>query len=301
MKRTMTSIAVLTLGLVLNVGVVGAQVSVDPALLAPVERALENTRALDSLRISTQSLTESSATFGDLSIQNTQQVDLLRNDDAWNAVGTVSLMSALPVIGELNIGGEFIRYDDETYIRFTNLPDALPIELPQTWTTTESLEAGGGFLPLPTTTDALFGPLNLPITVESVTEMSVLPVDEIGGQAMTVTQVSLDPSAVLESGAAGLLSANVGPGIGGGALPGGLTPPDGLQQRGEIVPPEADDIQVTLAIYVGVDDALVHRIYLLVNIADSEDGSRPAGTVTTISDFSNFGEPVDIVLPELGS
>jgi hypothetical protein len=285
--------------LTLGASFAAAQEAVDPLLLEPVETALTTTRALDSLRISTQSLTQSSSPLVELNIQNTLQIDLVRAEEDWNAAGEVGVMSELPVIGTLDIGAEIVRLDGIAYVRFGALPQALPLELPQTWTSTEDLEAGGGILPLPTTPEALLGALNLPISAESVTAAAALPDDEIDGQAMRVTQLSLDAAAVLESDAAGLLAVGAGPGA-GGALPGGLTPPGGAQLPTEITPPEPEDIQVTLAVYLGAEDGLVHRIYLLVNVAGSEDGTRPGGTITTISDYSNFDEPVEIVMPTIG-
>ncbi len=288
--------------LALAPGAASAQETVDPALLATVETALESTRAFDSLRISTQSLTESSAQFGNLSIQNSSTLDLMRTDadSDWNAAGEISLISELPVISTLSLGAEMVRLDGVTIVRFGDLPDGLPIDLPQTWTTTDDLEAGGGIVPLPTTAEALLGALMLPISADSVTVIAALPEDEIDGQAMSVTQLSLDPAAVLESEASGLLTLGGGRGLGGGNLPGGLTPPGGAPLPAEVVSPSPEDIQVTLAVYIGADDGLVHRIYLLVNIAGSDDGSTPATTITTISDFSNLGEPVEIAMPIIG-
>lgn len=286
--------------LALGAGAVSAQEAVDPALLATVETALADTRALDSLRISTQSLTQSSTPMGDLNIQNVLEIDVVRADDDWNATGVVSVTSELPAMGAIELGAEIVRLDGVSYVRFGDLPEALPLELPQTWTMTEDLEGGGGFLPLPTTAETLLGALNLPISAENVTAIAALPDDEIDGRTMRVTQLSLDPAAVLESEASGLLNSGAGPGFGGGNLPGGMTPPDGAQPPAEMVPPQPEDIQVTLAVYVGADDGLVHRIYLLVNIAGSEDGSTPSTSLTTISDYANFGEPVEIVMPPIG-
>jgi hypothetical protein len=285
--------------LAMNSGFISAQNTVDPALLAPVEAALESTRALDSLRISTQSLTESSAEFGDVSIQTRTETDLVRTEEDWNAAGEISLTSELPVIGALNLGAEVVRLDGVTYVRFGELPDGLPFDLPQEWITTDDLVNGGGIVPVPTTPAALLGALNLPISDDSVTALTMLTDDEIDGQTMRVTQLSLDPTAVLESDAAGLVTVG-GPGAGAGNLPGGFAPPGGAQVPEEIVPPSPEDIQLTLAVYVGAEDGYLHRIYLLINIADSEDGSRPASTVTTISDYSDFGEAVEIVMPQLG-
>ncbi|MDX2137101.1 MAG: hypothetical protein SF123_03330 [Chloroflexota bacterium] len=285
--------------LLLSSGIAAAQETIDPALLTPVETALESTRALDSLRIHTQSLTETSAEFGDVSIQTESEMNLVRTEADWNAAGTIGVIGELPVIGTLDISGEVVLIEGTTYVRFGDLPDGLPIELPQTWTTTDTLETSGGFIPLPTTADGLLGVLNLPITAETVTAIAALPQDEIDGQTMTVTQVSLDPAAVLESDAASLVTV-AGPGAGGN-VPGGLTPPDGQQLPEEITPPEPEDIQVTLAIYVGAEDGYVHRIYLLVNVVESEDGTRAGGTITTLSDYSNFDEPVEITAPIVGS
>jgi hypothetical protein len=301
MWKNVGKTALLFVTLTMGIGYAGAQDAVDPALLTPVEAALESTRALDSLRISTQSLTESSAQFGDLSIQNRSEVDLVRaeSDEEWNASGSISLTSELPVIGTLDIGAEMVRLDGVTYVRFGELPDALPLELPEAWTATDELESNGGILPLPTTPDALLGALLLPIATDSVTAIAALPDDEIDGQTMRVTQISLDPALLLESDAADLLLVDGSRGgFGGGNRPGGFTPPAGAQPPAEIVPPSPEDIQVTLAVYVGADDGYLHRIYLLINIAGSEDRSRPASTVTTISDYSNFGEPVEITMPQ---
>jgi hypothetical protein len=289
--------------LALGAGAASALEAVDPALLATVETALANTRAFDSLRISTQSLTQSSTPMGDLNIQNDLAVDVVRAENDWNAAGTTSVLSELPAIGALEIEAEIVRLDGISYVRFGEMPDGLPLELPQTWTATDDLDAGGGILPLPTTAETLLGSLMLPIAADSVTSIAALPDDEIDGQAMRVTQIALDPAVVLESDAAGLLAVGGGGpagGFGGGNLPGNFTPPDGAQIPDEIVPPSPEDIQVTLAVYVGADDGLVHRIYLLVNVTGSADGSTPATTVTTISDYANFGEPVEIVMPTVG-
>jgi hypothetical protein len=285
----------------------------DLAQVEAVTTAFDATRAVNSLHMTSQSLTEiTNANTGMLTMQSTLDFDLVRAEEDWNAAGTLTTTSSLP-FGEFSLSAELILVDRVSYVRFTELPEGIPVELPQGWVTADELTqqaenaggqaAGGGLanaLPIATTGASLLRALNLPLSSETVTAISTLPDDDIDGQVMRVYQLSIDPAAVLESDAAGLLSAPIGAGFGGGNLPEGFTSPDGVQlptPSADIATPSPEDFQVTLAAYVGADDGFVHRIYLLVNTAGNADGSSPAATITTISDYSNFNTPVEIVAP----
>lgn len=153
----------------------------------------------------------------------------------------------------------------------------------------------------------------LPLDETTVTQVSVLPDDEIEGEAMRVYQITVDPAAVLESDAAGLLNMGVSGGFGslpgGGGLPGNMdgsflppgTPP--APAADELTPPAPEDIQMTFAVYIGAADGLVHRIYSIVAVAarNADDGTTSTITVTSIINYSKFNEPVEITAPEIAS
>lgn len=167
------------------------------------------------------------------------------------------------------------------------------------------------------------GVLMLPVTAETIMAISELPGDTIDGQAMRVLQISLDPQAVIDSGSA-LLSAGGLGGIGGfGGMSAGQPPtgdgaqlPEGAREMPPLnagaMPPSgelgaaqrgqggaggfgqvnAEDVQITVTIYIGVDDGLIHRVYSVIAISGDA-----ATTITSVTDFSAFGQPVEIVAP----
>ncbi len=301
MKRWNKPLLALALVGALAVGQIGlAQEAVDPAALADVAVAFESTRSVESLHLMSQSLTESSggANGFDLSLQLTQEFDLARTESGWNASGSLVTSSTLPMIGAIELTSEIISIDGVTYARFTDLPEGLPLELPQDWVDMEQFTAEQGGLPFGPSDNQLLAMLLLPLDEQSVTAITALPADTIDDQAMSVYQITLDPAAVLESEAASLLNVGLGAGLGG--LPGGGNGP--LPQRPAVdqTPPAPEDIQMTFAVYIGDDDGLVHRLYTVIQIAPSGEGdaARPGLQTTTVTDLSRFDEPVEITAPE---
>lgn len=309
---TLVLVTALTLGQITL-----AQEAVEPESLADVAAAFENIRDVTSLHMVSQSLTESSdgANGSAFSTQQTQEFDLARTDDGWNAAGSLMTSITLP-IGVLELGAEIISVDGVTYVRFNQVPEGIPLDLPQDWVDLERFTAGhgtnsgrplNGNLPLGISSDQLLAPLMIPVNSQSVTQITVLPSDEIDGQTMRVYQIAVDPAAVLESDASSLLNANAPGGFGG--FPGGAA--NGAPPRGTPEPPAPDeltaiapeDIQMTFAVYIGEVDGLVHRIYSIVAVAarGTGDNTMPAITVTSIIDYSRFNEPVEIITPEIAS
>lgn len=301
MKRWNKPLVVLALVGALAVGQVGlAQESVDAAALTEVATAFESTRSLDSLHLKSQSLTESSggADGFDLSLQLMQEFDLARTESGWNASGTLVTSSQLPVVGALELTSEVITVDGVTYARFIDIPEGLPLELPQEWVDLEQFTAEQGSLPFGPSDNQLLAMLLLPLNEQSVTAITALPADTIDDQTMNVIQITLDPAAVLESEAASLLNVGLGARLGG--LPAGGNGP--LPQRSAVdqTPPAPEDIQMTFAVYIGADDGLVHRLYTVIQIAPAGEGdaARPGLQTTTVTDLSRFNEPVEITAPE---
>jgi hypothetical protein len=146
----------------------------------------------------------------------------------------------------------------------------------------------------------LVGSLALPINAESVTALSELPADTIDGQSMRVFQLTLDPAAVIESSAAGLLNAGMMGGFGGQGG-GQFQPPQGAPADAQAPAgtPNPEDAQVTFAVYVGADDGLVHRIYSVIALA--ADGTSPGLTITTLTNYIASETPAAITAPEIGS
>lgn len=300
MKKLLSAALIIGV-LVVSIGAAGAQ-AIDPALLETVARATENTRASTSLHVTAQSLTESEGSDLSLSSQRTQEFDFAKTETGWNIEGTVAYAMSLP-FGEFQISTEIIVVDGVTYVRSSDAPAELPLTLPTTWVNLEeyNAESPNGGLPISASAEELLAALMIPINAESVTAIAALPDDEIDGQTMQVYQITVDSAAVLESEAASLFDIGMG---GGGAVPaGGLQPPQGAPELPaaptEMETPSPEDIQMIFAVYVGADDGLVHRVYAVVNIAASGEGANL--TSTTITDYSNFNEAVEITAPELDS
>jgi hypothetical protein len=317
----------IALASVLAVSLVGfsaqAQDSVDPAVLATITAAFEQTRAVEAVRVESQTNTELALGQGmSFSQQGTSGFDLVRAGEVWNAQGSQTSTLGLPT-GEVEIITETVILDGVTYLRIDGeMPqgfgggDAGGQAMPEGWFDAaqlaegqddagqEMMAAGGG--------DMLLGALGLPITAESVTAVTELEPDEIDGQAVRVYQLTLDAAAVIDSDAAGLLTANIGGGFGGGfpgggpgGFPGGdapapqITPPADMPE-GTPAPINPEDVQITFAVYIGQDDGYVHRIYSVIALAPSAE-SQFAITLTSITNFLAFNEPAAITAPELGS
>lgn len=301
--------------LLTGVTAVFAQETVDPALLAEVTAAFENTRAVDSLHVLSQSVTEGSATAGGLTMnsQQTQEFDIVKTESGIKAQGTITTTLTLP-FGEMQIGAETIIVDEVTYIRFNQIPAELPLNLPAEWVEMEAFIAaqsagqgsslpGGSGMMAGVSPDDLLAELMLPLTAEAVTAISALPSAEIAGQTMQVYQLTLDSAAVLASDAASLV--NTGR-AGAGGLPAGTEPgmmalPEGMPEvPGSSEPLSPEDIQLTCAVYIGAD-GLIYRIYMVVNNMGSGENASSALTVTGVTDYSNFNELVEITAPDIPS
>ncbi len=283
-----------------------AQEAVDLEVLTEITTAFENTQNVTSLHMVSQSLMESSGGNNGMALttEQTQEFDLVRTEAGWNAMGSITSSANTP-IGAFELGMEVISVDEVTYGRFNQIPEGLPLELPQEWVNLDELTTEEGNLPLATSIEQLIAPLMLPLDATAVTQMSVLPSDEIEGEPMRVYQVTLDAAAVLDSEAASLL--NVGGATGFGGFPGGAgggLPPQATPQlpaAGEIATPAPEDILMTFAVYIGENDRLIHRLYIVTQIQPSDDSetTRPGLQTTTIIDFSLFNQTVEITAPDI--
>jgi hypothetical protein len=208
--------------------------------------------------------------------------------------------------------------------------------VPQGWFDPAQLDASGQRVPgvgntdPQTTIQTLLDALNLPVSGQSVTALKELPADNIDGESMRVFQLTLDPAVILQSDAAGLLRGALGGfggfggfgprgqgtdgqngngqqgGQNGNGQNGNFTPPGQGTAFPTRQPPNPADYQITFAVYVGDQDQLIHRIYSVIAITATQDngngfGGQSARTITTVTDFSKFNEPVTITAPQLAS
>lgn len=316
MKRYSHLVAVLALVLtVFSAVAVNAQEAVDAAQLDTIIAAFEDTRAVSSLHLEAQSQTEISGLPAAIAagMQNAEIFDLTKAGEGWNATGTRTISVTLPT-GAIEIAAEMVLLDGAVYARLSDLPAEIGQNVPEGWFDTAALVDDAGQVPFVNSADAnlLLGSLGFPVSAESVIALSELAGDTIGGQAMRVFQLTLDPAAVLESDAAGLLNAGMGAGLfmggpgqgdfpgGDFTLPEGVTPPEGGTPPADMEAPNPEDFQVTFAVYIGADDGLIHRVYSVIASAPADEAAQPFGlTVTTITNYSKFNELVIITAPEL--
>jgi hypothetical protein len=313
---------------------VSAQNAVDPASLDYVVKAYANTLASTSLHIESQSQTQSAdqQQGAGLGQKSTSSFDAAKTADGWNING--SRTTAITTQnGEVDIQMDTIVVDGKLYLQVSGMPqfqqqdqNAAPPAVPQGWFDPAQLEASGQRVPgvgntdPKTTVQTLLDALNLPVDGKSVTALKELPADKIGDQSMRVFQLTLDPAIILQSDAAALLR---GGGFGGGfgGFRRGQNGQGGNGQQGQgnaqqvpgqgtpfptRTPPNPADYQITFAVYVGDQDQLIHRIYSVIAIAATQDngngfGGQPARTITTVTDFSKFNDPVTITAPQLAS
>lgn len=319
----------LVAALILTVGVFSAaHAQSDPALVDTVVQAFEQTQASTSLHVATQSLTERSggeAGFGGGSQQGQSAWDLaLAADGSWNLSGS---MSTVLQMGDNQLQNtiEYIMVDGVSYINLDGaqigqIPgQADQVTTPQGWIelSADGTDQAAGFPMLGAAGNLsaqALGGLLLPMSATSITAISVLPDDTIDGQTMHVYQISVDAQSVIDSDASALLRGGFGGGFGGGQPPQGM--PDGSTAPvdGQGTPPsdgqrpsfdqalDPANVIVTIAVYIGADDGFVHRIYSVIETAStSRDGSSGVSTVTSITDFSAFNQPVSITAPQIGA
>jgi len=199
------------------VPIIQAQSSADSALVEVVAEAFSNTLSIESLHITSQSLTEISGLPENMSLgqQSAEILDLNHIDTEIQAQGTRTTKMSLPT-GEMSSALEYVVIDGKTYVRFTEVPATMADILPETWVDLETftLEADSSQMLTalsnlnPETPQSLLGFLNLPISTESITDIKRIADSEIDGQTMSVYQVTLDSAVVLDSDA-GQLHLNV--------------------------------------------------------------------------------------------
>lgn len=306
-------------------GTAAAQSSADPALLDAVTQAFEKSRAVASLHIERQSITEIAGAEFSLTQRETASFDAAQGADGWNLAGKQTTTAAVQG-AEVTSTTETVILDGVVYLRLTGQRAGFPgaggqnaPSQPEGWFQVEQpqdgqamptgLGRGGGMA----SANSALGMLLLPVSADSALAIKELASDTINGQAMRVFQVTVDPQAVLDAGFGGLL--NAGAGLFGrqlNAAPNAEPPsaPDpnaappatpgaegGFQGAPMMVNPE--NIQITFAVYIGQDDGYIHRIYSVVSsLSDAAPGQV---TATSITDFSAFGAPVNITAPEIGS
>ncbi len=323
--RRIVITAAFTLALV---GSASAQSAVDPNLLNDVASAFAQTAAVDSLHLESQSLTET-ATGQDTSFGAVlaSSYDLVRSSEAWNLSGSQTTDTTTPN-GSFQSVTEMIVIDGTVYMRIQREGDAANaapgnangFSLPEGWFDLSALQADGQGQPgagaflggaaggLP---NSLLDVLLVPVTASGVVALSELPADAIDGQAMRVFQVTFDSQAILDSDAASLARGAAGF---AGAGPGGRQFGSGQQgqrqgQPADVTPQfearptvSPENVNVSFAVYIG-EDGLIHRIYSVAAITSAPVGDAAVGlstTTTTVTDFSAFNQPVEIVAPTIG-
>lgn len=319
----------LVAALILIVGVFSAaHAQSDPTLVDTVVQAFEQTQSSTSLHVTTQSLTERSggeAGFGGGSQQGQSAWDLaLAADGSWNLSGSQSTVLEMGD-NQMQNTIQYVVLDGASYINLDGaqigqmLGQADQATTPQGWfeVTRDSTDQTAGFPMLGATGNLsaqALGGLRLPMSATSITAISALPDDKIDGQTMHVYQISLDSQLVIDSDASVLLRGGFGGGFGGGQPPqgdgngmppapaDGQTPPSDGQRPGFDQVLDPANVIVTIAVYIGTDDGFVHRIYSVIETAStSQDGSSVVSTVTSITDFSAFNQPVSITAPQIGA
>ena len=302
MKR-ITIFAVLTL-LLGGISASYAQ-SVDPALVTAVTEAFDRTNASTSLHIVTQSLIA-----GDNGGQQQRQAEWslaqAADGSAWNLSGSTTTIMQMGDTQMQNLI-QYIVLDGVTYV---NLDGSQLGQVAQPgWFEVTGDQSG---MPMLGATDSLasqaLGGLQFPVNAESVTAISALPDDTIDGQAVSVYQISLDPQVVIDSAASALLVTGGGQPAMNGTPSADFTPPAPGDRQiqpptdRQIQPPQDGgrpaldpaNVRVTIAVYIGQTDGFVHRIYSVVEMANSM-------AITTVTDFSAFNQPVEIAAPEVSS
>jgi hypothetical protein len=336
MKRTALC-GLLTGLLMIAVGATSAQSTVDASTVDTLAAAVAATLAQSSLHGEAQTYSEASSPDGSaagVTQQTVQSFDLVAAGNTWNLVGMTTSTSATPM-GTLESTTDMVVLDGVTYLRLTNTGGDTNMGLsgvaPEGWFTLDSLvsESGGqgrfGGIGTTSFVERALGPLNLPLTTNSVTAVGDLADDAIGGQAMRVVQITVDSQALLDSPASALLSQGGfgmgGPGMGSGPALGNGAPgaaPDGSMPQPMGTPPAgmpngqppqgapgamttltAQDVRLTFALYIGRDDGLVHRIYSVLD-QGSGDGAF-SQRVTSLVDFSGFGAPITITAPDVSA
>ncbi|MBL8134540.1 MAG: hypothetical protein JNL42_21960 [Anaerolineae bacterium] len=325
LRRGTLALSLIAAALLIGIIPVGAQ-SADPALIALVAGAFETTLARSSMHIQSQTATESAAGQGG-GFQSTGSAayDLAQTADGWNLSGSRTTSSATPN-GAFETTTAIILLDGVVYRRVegdagfgpptggTADSGAAAPTTPEGWAEVgaqEDVQSGGrgGMIDAG---DAL-GVLLLPISAESVTSIAELPGDTLEGQAMRIFQVTIDPQAVIESGMSGLMGGGfAGGGPGAGGFPPGAegTPMPPAGDAGQAPPADAPEgalagalsdaeISLTFAVYIGVEDGLVHRVYSVVDAAGG--GGVFTTRTTSVTDFSAFDVPVTITAPVIGS
>lgn len=288
--------------LLLGVGSIGYAQS-DPALLAAVTQAFDQTRASASLHIETQSLVVRDGGRGQ---QSSSTWDMTAVEAGWNLSGSQTTVLQM---GEIQIETtmQYKVVDGVTYMNLDGV-QGMPggqgtQELPQGWfVLTDDGMNPPMFGQVENLANQALGGLEFPISAESVTAIVELPGDTLNGQAMRIYQLSLDAQALLSFGRGGFGGM---PPVGGQNAPptdGQNMPPGGGQRPdfGQALDPSA--IQITFAVYVGQDDGLIHRIYSVIETAFSgSDGAQSTTTATVVSDFTVPAQAIEIAAPEVSA
>lgn len=180
--------------------------SVDPDALAYVSAAFENMQTLESFTITTQSATqiEGMPGGGDAPVMESSSEFNIVGE---NASGTITMTSSFAFgqqeAQESVTEAEVVIVDGETFIQFLDAPDfpqgqETEITIPEGWFNPEELgedAAGlaGGI------GQNIAGIVDLPISEESITELTELETDTINGQGMRVFQLTLNAEYIAEN------------------------------------------------------------------------------------------------------
>ncbi|MBZ0290389.1 MAG: hypothetical protein K8I30_22380 [Anaerolineae bacterium] len=306
------------LALLLTAGA-AASAQTDAGQLQFVTQAVQNTLASSSMH--TESQFQSTFDSADTGIQTrgTGSYNVAKAGEGWNAAGT--RVTQMTISGfDLTITTEVVVVDGVVYLNFTDLPQVLTqqsgTEIPQGWFEAATLE--GQMPALEFDSLSALGDVTLPAAAASILGLTELPGENIDGQAMRVFQMTLDAAALLEGDTAALLSESAGAMmdsmLAGGQLPenasGGPANARGRQRGGNaanVQPPAntpsmsqvtlPENLQVTLTLYIGTSDNLIHRAYTVIATQMDAQGQTIAVTTTRMTDYSAFNQPVQIVAP----
>lgn len=343
MKRTILFALMLTLMVMVMPTVAQNQLTPDQqASVDVVSSALDGLKMLDTYTIhseqtiSTQMSMAAAGTGAGMSTEISQISDfqVQKTGDGYNAAGTFQHTLSMNMPGAAgNMAGapgtaftlKVVTIDGKTYIRF-DLGDAasnpaasmMASMFPSGWV--EAGAEGGSPLLASFGPEMLKGLYDLSLSVDTISVWSIEESagEEMDGQAMRVFDISYNPETYFQSGALEALTNSIGSmGDGAGSM-GGMPNVPGAPAMPDIpspdAPPSLEDIahslQVSLRVYIGADDGLLHHMESTVtyDLSAMQASTATPGAVmpmvmslTGATTFSNFNQPVTIEAPDLSA
>jgi|GEM_PF-4707597 len=286
-------LAILMSLLIFLIPLANAQEDVDSTILDEIETAFTAMNQVNSLQIHSQ--TEVTESVDRIVSKQMMEIDLVKTESGWNGYSlSTHVMDVGFPIGQVSIANETIWFDGTTYIRFTDVPRMIPIDLPRTWINAEVFAAaqGAGISDVMTrvSPNALMGLFSLPINSDTVSDVIQLPDESIDDRLMHVYKVTIN-SGVVASSPANPALLNMG-------MAGGVRPGEASDASSTMVL-QPDNVRITLSFYISQDTDLIHRMSSMVMPLQAEEAALM--TITMQTDFLSFNEPIEIVEPVLGS